>query len=251
MVLIGLHHEMINYDEVGSEYARNRRVHPGVLFDLVLTSGIDSASKVLEVGCGTGNYIIALKSLLHCSSWGIDPSKETLAKARERTKKVKFQLGRAEELDFPRGFFDLVFSVDVIQYVGDRRSYFEVARKVLRPGGTFCTATESDWIIRHRQPLAVYFPETVKIDLARHPSIPELREIMGKVGLGEIKENVVEFPYQITDIQPYRDKAFSSLKLIGEGAFQKGLKRMERDLRAGPINCFSRYALLWGMARKR
>jgi len=149
-------------------------------------------------------------------------------------------------IDFPRDFFDMVFSVDVIHHVGDRLAYIREAYRVLKAGGKVCTVTDSEWIIRHRQPLAAYFPETVEVDLGRYISIAELQQIMGQVGFGEITENTVEYCYQQTDIQPYRDKAFSCLRLISEDAFQSGIERMERDLRTGPIQCVPRYLLLWG-----
>ncbi len=75
----------MDYDRIASEYARHRQVHPGVLRSLVSTSGIGSASNVLEVGCGTGNYIAALERSVGCSSWGIDPSEEMLSIARQRS----------------------------------------------------------------------------------------------------------------------------------------------------------------------
>jgi hypothetical protein len=61
-----------------------------------------------------------------------------------------------------------------------------------------------------------------------------------------VSEQVVEFGYELTDVQPYRDRVFSSLRLIPEDAFQRGLARMDEDLRAGPIRCVSYYLLLWG-----
>ncbi len=236
---------MIDYNQIASEYAQHRQVHPGVLTSLISASGVDSTSQVLELGCGTGNYILALESPVGSTCWGVDPSGGMLSKARERSNEVHFQVGRAESLDFPDGFFDLVFSVDVIHHVPDRLRYFREAYRVLKAGGKLCTVTDSEWIIRHRQPAAVYFPETVEVELDRYPRIAELRRLMQSVGLTEITENVVEFPYQLTDIQPYRDKAFSALHLIPEEAFQRGIERLERDLRIGPISCVSRYVLLW------
>ncbi len=237
---------MIDYDKIASEYARHRQVHPEVLRNLLLTSSIGGASRVLEVGCGTGNYILALEALAGSSCWGIDPSDQMLSRARERSRTIHFQLGKAERLDFSSDFFDLVFSVDVIHHVGNRLAYFREAYRGLRAGGKVCTVTDSEWIIRHRQPLAVYFPETVEIELDRYPRMAELREVMERVGFGEVTENTVEFAYQLTDIQAYRDKAFSALLLLPEEAFQRGIERMEQDLRTGPIQCVSRYLLLWG-----
>ncbi len=240
------HYTVIDYNQIASEYAQHRQVHPGVLTSLISTSGVDSTSQVLELGCGTGNYILALKSLVGSTCWGVDPSEGMLTKARERSSRVHFQLGRAESLDSPDGFFDLVFSVDVIHHVLDHLRYFREAYRVLKAGGKLCTVTDSEWIIRHRQPTAVYFPETVEVELGRYPRIAELRRLMESVGLTEITENLVESSYQLTDIQPYRDKAFSALHLIPEAAFERGIERMERDLRAGPLSYVSRYLLLWG-----
>ena len=236
----------IDYDKIAAEYAQHRQVHPKVLQSLLEISGVASASRVLEVGCGTGNYIFAVESLTGCVCWGIDPSEQMLSRARERSEKIRFQLGRAEELNFSPGFFDLVFSVDVIHHLGDRPAYFREAHRVLRAGGKICTVTDSKRIIRHRQPLSVYFPESVAVELARYPRIAQLRQFMERARFSEIVENTVEFPYQLADIQAYRDKAFSSLHLIPEAAFQRGIGRMEQDLSSGPIPCVSRYLLLWG-----
>ncbi len=243
----GEQYRMIDYENIALDYARHRRVHPKVLQGLISTSGVGAASRVLEVGCGTGNYIVALQEIVDCSCWGIDPAEQMLSIAGDGSAKLNFQCGRAERLDFPRELFDLVFSVDVIHHVSDRLAYFREAYRVLKAGGKVCTVTDSEWIIRHRQPLAVYFPDTVEVDLGRYTPIAELRQIMAQVGFGEITENTVEYCYQQTDIQPYRDKAFSCLRLISEEAFHRGIERMERDLRIGPIQCMPRYLLLWGI----
>ncbi|MDG6911932.1 MAG: hypothetical protein JRN35_02485 [Nitrososphaerota archaeon] len=57
---------------------------------------------------------------------------------------------------------------------------------------------------------------------------------------------MVEFPYELTDASAYRSKVFSSLQLISEQDFQRGLKRMEEQLAKGPISCMSRYSIVWG-----
>jgi SAM-dependent methyltransferase len=238
--------ELVDYDTLAAEYSQHRKVHPEVLRDLLWESGIDHGSRVLEVGCGTGNYVRALESATRCSCWGIDPSSEMLAAAREGSERVTFRLGRAELLDFSAGFFDLVFSVDVIHHLEDITAYFQEVQRVLKPGGRVCTVTDSGWIIRHRQPLAVYFPETVEVDLRRYPSVADLRVAMQAVGLERIVEHQVEFSYELTDAQAYRDKAFSSLHLIPDDAWKRGLEHLERDLRSGPVPCVSRYVLLWG-----
>jgi ubiquinone/menaquinone biosynthesis C-methylase UbiE len=239
----------IDYDQLAADYARHRQVHPGVL--LALCQAVCPTSRVLEVGCGTGNYVIALQSQVGCACWGIDPSQEMLDRASTRTDTVDLRTGRAERLDLDPDWFDLVFTVDVIHHVQDVRAYYEQAWRVLVPQGKVCTATDSEEVIRRRQPLSTYFPETVERELARYPRIAELREAMAEVGFDEIVAHTVECSHPLRDIQAYRDKAFSALHLISEEAFRRGIERMERDLQSGPITCTPRYTLLWGTKERR
>ena len=237
---------MINYDRIASEYCQHRKVHPGVLAQLIERSAIGKNSKVLEVGCGTGNYAVALRTQIGCSVSAIDPSEEMLHRAKERSAEVDFTIGTAEKLDFSSCSFDLIFSVDVIHHLTSLVDFFKESFRVLLDGGMICTVTDLEWIIRHRKPLASYFPETVETELKRYPKIDQLKRIMTKVGFVDIEEHMVEFSYELHDTQAYRDKAFSSLHLISKKAFELGIGRMERDLRSGPIRCVSRYSLLWG-----
>jgi SAM-dependent methyltransferase len=234
----------IDYDQIAAAYARHRQVHPGVFRSLAEV--VQPSSRVLEVGCGTGNYILALQAHCGCTCWGIDPSREMLDIARNRAENVHFQQERAEAVGMPPTSLDLVFSVDVIHHITDRPVYYREAYRLLAPQGRICTVTDSAWIIRHRQPLSTYFPETVEYELARYPRIDSLREMMIDAGFDEIDESTVESSYMLTDIQIYRDKAFSALHLISERAFARGIARMEQELNRGPLPCIARYTLLWG-----
>lgn len=236
----------IDYDRLAADYARHRGLHPGVLMQLLKHGRLTEASQVLEVGCGTGNYIIALAEATGCTAWGLDPSLSMLARARARSDRVRFLGGRAERIGLPSATFDLIFSVDVIHHVADRLAYFQEARRLLRPGGQLCTVTDSASIIRRRQPLSVYFPETVAVELARYPRITTLRTLMVRAGLRPTRVERVELPYRVEDSAPYRYKAFSALHLISEEVFRRGLARLEADLEAGPVFGVSRYLLLWG-----
>jgi ubiquinone/menaquinone biosynthesis C-methylase UbiE len=236
----------MDYDRMAADYAQHRRTHPSVFVSLLKESSLNQTSSVLEVGCGTGNYIIAIQEEIGCNCHGIDPSKEMLAKALSRNSRVSFELGRAEKLAFPESSFDLVFSVDVIHHISDQRAYYRQGYKVLKTGGLICTITDSEDIIRARQPLAYYFPDSVEPEINRYPRIQILRQMMKSAGFKNIIERRVEHRTSIMDIQAYRDKAFSSLYLISEEAFDQGIQHMEADLILGPIPVISRYVLLWG-----
>jgi SAM-dependent methyltransferase len=138
-------------------------------------------------------------------------------------------------------------TTDVIHHIQDRTAYFRDAARVLRPGGHIVTVTDSRDDIRRRRPLSSHFPETVDVELRRYPPVPLLLRELADGGFDELRLSHVEHAYELADIHPYRDRAFSSLHLIDEGAFRRGIKRLEGDLASGPISCISLYTIIWGM----
>lgn len=237
---------LIDYNQAAEAYARNRRIHPGVFQELLSGGSITPASRVLEVGCGTGNYITAVQEETGCVCTGVDPSDGMLAQAEARGANVQLGKGRAEALPFPDHSFDLIYSVDVIHHVIDRPAAYREAFRALAPGGLVCTVTDSEDIIRRREPLSNYFPETVAVELRRYPPIGALRAMMTAAGFVDLREVEVVQTTQIDDIRGYSERAHSSLMLIDDEAFQRGLARLEVDSQQGPVRKVSLYLLLWG-----
>lgn len=236
----------VDYGSIAAAYAEHRQIHPEVFRSLVTHGAVGPDSDVVDVGCGTGNYILALVEQTGCRGWGVDPDEAMLGIARERTTRVTFTAGSAEGLGLPPERFDLVFSVDVIHNVGDLGAAFREAARVLRPTGKVSTVTDSEAVIRARVPLTLYFPETAEVDLRRYPSVAAIQHAMADEGFVDLHERTVEFPYELRTAAAYRDKVFSGLRLISDEAFERGLRRMEDDLAKGPIACVSRYTLIWG-----
>jgi len=235
----------MDYDLSADEYAAHRHIHEGVLRELGDGGTLGPGSTVLEVGCGTGSYISMLASRFGCLAYGLDPSAGMLAHALARPEPVAWVQGRAEEMCFSARSFDLVFSVDVIHHVGEKLAFYRQAARALRPGGRICTVTDSEEIIRRREILSGYFPETVARELDRYPPIAQLKEWQVTAGLQEFEVVIVEQPLDLTGAQPYRAKAYSSLHLISEEAWRAGLARLEHDLEKGPIPTAVRYACVW------
>ncbi|MFT4037116.1 MAG: class I SAM-dependent methyltransferase [Thermomicrobiales bacterium] len=236
----------IDYEAAAAAYARNRAVHPGVVADLVRGGGLTAASRVLDVGCGTGNYARAVQEATGCAITGIEPSDQMRERAGDAARWTALVAGAAETLPFPDGVFDLVYSTDVIHHVGNRPAFFAEALRVLAPGGRIATATDSRADIARRRPLSNYFPETVAVEERRYPATETLQAEMAAAGFADIHETHVELEYPLTDVTGYRERAYSSLLLIDEAAHQRGVARMEQDLAAGPIPALSLYTLVWG-----
>jgi SAM-dependent methyltransferase len=236
----------MNYDQLSIDYGRHRRINPGVLASLLERVGESDSPVVLEVGCGTGNYLEAVGAITGADVHGIDPSSEMLERLRERLPEAKIQRAGAEELPFENGSLDFIYSVDVIHHVLDRPAYFREARRVLKPGGTLCTVTDSAEDIQNRVPLSSHFPETIEHELRRYPSIDLLRDEMADAGFVSIAASQTRHEYDLLDAAPWRDKAFSSLHLITPEQHASGVARMQADLANGPIHAVSLYTLLWG-----
>jgi sarcosine/dimethylglycine N-methyltransferase len=105
-------------------------------------AGLDSASYVLDVGCGCGNFLIGIARRLGCRGVGLDLSEERIKFAREKLAgepwlEVRFDHGSATEMPYPDGEFSHAVSQDALCLVPDKpRSHTEIYR-VLRPGGVF------------------------------------------------------------------------------------------------------------------
>jgi ubiquinone/menaquinone biosynthesis C-methylase UbiE len=168
-----------------------------------------------------------------------------LAQARIRAPKALCSCAPAEQTGLAANQFDLLYAVDVVHHFSDRRGAFRECQRLLRPGGRLCIATDTPEIIRNREPLATFFPETVAVDLARYPHPDMLRAELREAGFADLAEEQVDFRTEIEDIDAYRQRTFSCLRLISDEAFQRGLSRLEHAIHIGPVPLVSRYLLLW------
>lgn len=245
-----------DYDRLAEMYGRHRKLHPYVLEALIEQGSVSQGSRVLEVGCGTGNYIRTIAEATGAIGTGVDPSREMLRRARSTAgwpksrrngadrQEVTFVEARAEDLPFSDRQFDLVYSVDVIHHIEDRDTAAREAARVLKPGAVAMVVTESEDDLLHRTPHVTYFPDIVSAELARYPTIETIEDELRAAGFEIDAEVAVSMPVEIDDIGPYRDKAYSSLHLIPEEAFRAGLERMREDLERGPIASVNRYTIV-------
>ena len=238
---------MTGYDEaIAPDYKQWRALHPQLLDALIAKGGVRTDSRVLELGCGTGNYIRALCKRTGCTGWGLDPAEAMLAQARTGDPgRLRWICALAEQTGLATAQFDFTFCVDVVHHLGNRAQVFEEARRLLRHGGSLCVATDSEHMIRHRQPLSFYWPETIEAELARYPSIARLRAELCEAKFVRLGQREVVSHGWLTDPDPFRAKVFSCLLALPEEVYQQGLARLEADLAKGPVPFTSRYLMLW------
>jgi ubiquinone/menaquinone biosynthesis C-methylase UbiE len=103
--------------------------------------------RVLDVGCGTGNLLLALgRERPGVDLVGLDPDERALAIARRKARRarlaVDWRRGFAEELPFPDASVDLVFSSLMLHHLDPaaKDQLLTEVRRVLRPDGALVLA---------------------------------------------------------------------------------------------------------------
>jgi len=94
---------------------------------------------VLDIGCGPGILTVALAPLVE-EVVALDLTPEMIAKAKRRSGElgltnVRFEVGRAEELPFADGYFDVVVTRLILHHLLSPAKAVKEISRVLRAGG--------------------------------------------------------------------------------------------------------------------
>jgi ubiquinone/menaquinone biosynthesis C-methylase UbiE len=125
------------FDSCATAYDQARWSYPPALVDAAMERGnLEPGSRVLEVGSGTGKLteLLAARGLVIDA---VDPGPNMVEVARQRvgeTERVRFHIGRFEELPLEDGAFDGVFSAAAFHWIEPEIGWRKVARH-LKPGG--------------------------------------------------------------------------------------------------------------------
>ena len=98
----------------------------------------NSASTILDVGCGTGYLTGKIKDCFpQAQVTGLDLSSGMIAKAQEGHADIQWVTGDAKRLPFKEKNFDLIVSNAAYQWVADLSQAFMEAKRVLSNEGIF------------------------------------------------------------------------------------------------------------------
>lgn len=146
--------------------------------------------KVLDVGCGTGNFSIKLAKM-GCEVVGIDVSEEMLkvaeAKVREEGLNIKFYKMDAHQMEFEDNTFDGVLSVTAFEFLKEPEKAIEEIFRVLKPNGQLLIGTinkNSKWGEMY---LSKDFQENTVFKYANFKTIEDMKSYK-KEYLVDIKE---------------------------------------------------------------
>jgi ubiquinone/menaquinone biosynthesis C-methylase UbiE len=119
---------------LGAERARKK------LFD---QASVQPHHRVLDVGCGTGTFAVAIKGWLPGAEVvGLDPDPKALVRSRRKAERagvsIRFDQGFANALPYSDGCFDRVFSSLMFHHLPQdaKLATMREVRRVLKPSGS-------------------------------------------------------------------------------------------------------------------
>ncbi len=185
---------MIAFDNEATAYDAWYTTKKGALIDEVETALAmellrpEKTMRILDIGCGTGNYSIKLATL-GCHVTAIDVSENMLDIARTKALKknldIDFRIGAVENLEFENESFDAVVSVTAIEFFDDVQKGFEEMFRVAKKEAPIVVGTinkESAWGELYETP---YFKENTVFRYAN---------LVGKSMLSKIKaDKLIDF----------------------------------------------------------
>lgn len=121
------------YDCIGRDYDVTRRADPRITQRIVSLLNPSNGGGYLDLGCGTGNYTIALRNtglVIH----GVDQSELMIPRAKDKAAEIPWHIGNAEALPFATGLFDGVTCILAVHHFRDLRTAFKEARRVINRG---------------------------------------------------------------------------------------------------------------------
>jgi SAM-dependent methyltransferase len=116
-------------------------------------SGMDTARRVLEVGCGTGAILSDLDTT--AAVLGVDLEPACLREARLHVPQAILACGDALSLPFATGAFDIVLCHFLLLWVQDPLQALLEMKRVTRSGGSVLALAEPDYSSRVEKPDAL------------------------------------------------------------------------------------------------
>ncbi|WP_299570931.1 class I SAM-dependent methyltransferase [uncultured Williamsia sp.] len=134
----------ISYDERCIDYARGR-------FDAVADDASLPYERALELGCGTGFFLLNLMQSGVASSGSVTDLSPGMVKVALRNAEnlgldVDGRVADAETIPYEDGTFDLVVGHAVLHHIPDVEQALREVLRVLKPGGRFVFAGEPSTI---------------------------------------------------------------------------------------------------------
>ena len=248
-----------SYNKTARAYDSTRTpVGLSILIDHFSSSAIPlKRQRILDAGCGTGNYLYALKDIVG-SLVGLDGSREMLIQAALKcgdAPNVTLEEGSILKFRFPDCSFDGVMINQVLHHL-DAASDFQQLKqcvgevlRVLKPTGVLCVSTCSQEQLKAQGPTwyCTMFPEASVFIAPRYIPIQKLCNILEETGLIGVSvesrpEEYVFVKEQYYDVEgPFREEwrnGDSSFAVYRDQSdiLEIRLQELRKSIKDGSIN---------------
>jgi SAM-dependent methyltransferase len=123
----------------------------------VIGRSLDSYATILEFGCGCGRILLWLEQLSAVAELhGVDIDERAIRWAQANMPYATFKVNDPlPPLDYPDGFFDLVYNHSVFTHLDEEYQdrWLAELRRVTRPGGTILLTVHGDDAVRYSEEL--------------------------------------------------------------------------------------------------
>jgi 2-polyprenyl-3-methyl-5-hydroxy-6-metoxy-1,4-benzoquinol methylase len=140
---------------------------------------VAAATRVLDVGCGTGAGTARLAEHAH-TAVGVDVSPGAIEDARSsHGDEASFHEGDMRDLPFEAGEFDVVVCFEALTHVAETQLALDELRRVLRPGGTLLVSAPNPNAYPAGNPLhqvELTIEELARSLAARFPNVATYRQ---------------------------------------------------------------------------
>jgi ubiquinone/menaquinone biosynthesis C-methylase UbiE len=171
---------MSDYDITGRNYNYTRKADPYLVRLMRTMLNPKKGSTYLDIGCGTGNYTIALAED-GTKFIGVDPSRVMLQEAKQKTTNITWTLGDAEHIPYNDQMFSgALASLTIHHWSYLNQGFIEVYR-TLKPKSNFVIFTATAEQMQNYW-LNHYFPEMMKTSTNQMPSLEAIMDAAHNAG---------------------------------------------------------------------
>lgn len=225
----------INYDLVSKVYDKVRIGDPIIIDKIINRCIINKDTKILDIGCGTGNNTVLIENVTNADIYGIDQSVGMVSKAKGKSSNVEWIIDDAVTLSsISDQEFNIVFMVDVIHHIRDINTMFKNIYRILKKNGKIFIFTDSHEHIKNNRLTSKYFPKTIENELQRYQSTKNIVSSLKSNFFDEIHWEDICYPLQESPgeklIKLAKVKGYSMFHLISQKDIDAGIKKLEHDM---------------------
>jgi len=233
------------YNSIGVNYNTTRHADPYLTERFLHFLQAGPGKSFLDIGCGTGNYTIALAQN-GVDITGVDPSDEMLNVARSRNLVIKWLKGYAEEIPAADGTYDGVMAMLTIHHWKSIPTAMQEIYRVIKPRGVIVLFTAMPpqmkcYWLNH------YFPQMTQSSYAQMPGFYDMASALAKAGFNldtaekyfvkpDLQDNFLyagKYKPEIYFDEEIR-KGISSFAALSDTAeVEQGLAKLKADIESG------------------